>query len=195
MSYTPTEWKNGDIITAAKMNNIEQGIVDAAGGSFTETDPTVPGWAKQPTKPSYNFSEINNTPTTLEGYGITDALSYDIVIASTRAITSTYAQNVNYWSIIKGNISDLEAKLEANQPITGLAIYWTEAWSADPPNDVRFYLPLVYMHGPYHNLFFSQAVNFRAPSAGLAPMLISVNFEYNESTKQLSKVDCQQISI
>jgi hypothetical protein len=72
MSYTPTEWKNGDIITAAKMNNIEQGIVDAAGGSFTETDPTVPGWAKQSTKPSYNFSEINNTPTTLSGYGITD---------------------------------------------------------------------------------------------------------------------------
>ena len=31
--------------------------------SFTETDPTVPAWAKEPTKPSYNYSEINNTPT------------------------------------------------------------------------------------------------------------------------------------
>lgn len=29
MSYTPTEWKNGDIITAEKMNNIEQGIQNA----------------------------------------------------------------------------------------------------------------------------------------------------------------------
>ena len=29
MSYTPTEWKNGDTITAEKMNNIEQGIVNA----------------------------------------------------------------------------------------------------------------------------------------------------------------------
>lgn len=31
--------------------------------SFTETDPTVPAWAKAATKPSYNYSEINNTPT------------------------------------------------------------------------------------------------------------------------------------
>lgn len=41
--------------------------------SFTETDPTVPEWAKAQTKPSYAFSEITNTPTTLAGYGITDA--------------------------------------------------------------------------------------------------------------------------
>ena len=30
-------------------------------------------WAKASTKPSYNFSEIGSTPTTLSGYGITDA--------------------------------------------------------------------------------------------------------------------------
>jgi hypothetical protein len=41
--------------------------------SFTETDPTVPSWAKDANKPSYKFSEINSTPTTLAGYGITDA--------------------------------------------------------------------------------------------------------------------------
>lgn len=27
-----------------------------------ETDPTVPAWAKEPTKPTYDFSEIQNTP-------------------------------------------------------------------------------------------------------------------------------------
>ena len=43
--------------------------------SFTETDPTVPSWAKQPTKPSYSFSELTSHPTTLSGYGITDAVS------------------------------------------------------------------------------------------------------------------------
>lgn len=32
-------------------------------------------WAKQPEKPSYNFSEIGNKPTTLEGYGITDGVN------------------------------------------------------------------------------------------------------------------------
>ena len=29
MSYTPTNWQTGDTITAEKMNNIEQGIVNA----------------------------------------------------------------------------------------------------------------------------------------------------------------------
>ena len=41
--------------------------------SYTETDPTVPSWAKADSKPSYNFSEIGSTPTTINGYGITDA--------------------------------------------------------------------------------------------------------------------------
>lgn len=41
--------------------------------SFTETDPTVPSWAKASSKPSYTFSEIGTTPTTISGYGITDA--------------------------------------------------------------------------------------------------------------------------
>jgi len=40
--------------------------------SFTETDPTVPSWAKASQKPSYAFSELTSHPTTLLGYGITD---------------------------------------------------------------------------------------------------------------------------
>ena len=40
---------------------------------YTETDPTVPSWAKASSKPSYTFSEIGSKPTTLSGYGITDA--------------------------------------------------------------------------------------------------------------------------
>ena len=31
--------------------------------SFTETDPTVPAWAKEANKPTYTYSEIVNTPT------------------------------------------------------------------------------------------------------------------------------------
>lgn len=40
---------------------------------YTETDPTVPSWAKQISKPSYTFSEIGSKPSTISGYGITDA--------------------------------------------------------------------------------------------------------------------------
>ena len=35
----------------------------------------VYSWAKQSTKPSYSFSEITSKPTTISGYGITDALT------------------------------------------------------------------------------------------------------------------------
>lgn len=49
--------------------------VNQQGFLKTETDPTVPAWAKASTKPSYAFSEITNKPTTLSGYGITDALN------------------------------------------------------------------------------------------------------------------------
>lgn len=43
--------------------------------SYTETDPTVPSWAKSASKPSYSFSELTSKPTTISGYGITDAAS------------------------------------------------------------------------------------------------------------------------
>ena len=36
MSYTPTEWKTGDIITAYKLNNMESGIVNAPGVAVFE---------------------------------------------------------------------------------------------------------------------------------------------------------------
>lgn len=63
-------------ITDAKIAN---GTITLGGNtitpltSFTETDPTVPSWAKDSNKPSYTFAEINSTPTTIAGYGITDA--------------------------------------------------------------------------------------------------------------------------
>ena len=37
--------------------------VDSALQSYTETDPTVPAWAKAATKPSYAYSEITDKPT------------------------------------------------------------------------------------------------------------------------------------
>ena len=39
----------------------------------TESDPTVPSWAKASSKPSYTFSELTSHPTSISGYGITDA--------------------------------------------------------------------------------------------------------------------------
>lgn len=33
MSYTPTEWKTGDVVTSTKLNKLEQGVANAGGGS------------------------------------------------------------------------------------------------------------------------------------------------------------------
>lgn len=32
MAYTPTNWKDGDIISAEKMNKLEQGVAESGGG-------------------------------------------------------------------------------------------------------------------------------------------------------------------
>ena len=33
MSYVPTNWKSGDVVTSAKLNKMEQGIADSSGDS------------------------------------------------------------------------------------------------------------------------------------------------------------------
>ena len=38
MSYTPTEWHTGDIVTEDKLNNLEQGVVDAQYPDYTAAD-------------------------------------------------------------------------------------------------------------------------------------------------------------
>ena len=84
---TLTIQKNGTTVntfTANASSNVTANITvptdtgDLTNGAgyitgYTETDPTVPSWAKASSKPSYTFSEIGTKPTTLSGYGITDA--------------------------------------------------------------------------------------------------------------------------
>ena len=42
MSYTPTTWVNGDTITAAKLNKMEQGIADGGGAKTPIVYCTIP---------------------------------------------------------------------------------------------------------------------------------------------------------
>ena len=62
------------------------GKADTALQSFTETDPTVPSWAKQSSKPSYSYSEITNTPTDLAHIGDTQGSA---TIANFDPLTNT----------------------------------------------------------------------------------------------------------
>ena len=54
--------------------------LENAGYITTETDPTVPAWAKSPTKPSYTASEVGAVPTTRKVNG--KALSSDISLGA-----------------------------------------------------------------------------------------------------------------
>lgn len=49
MAYTPTTWNDGDVITAEKMNKLEQGVKDNAGPSYTlpAANKTTLGGVKQ----------------------------------------------------------------------------------------------------------------------------------------------------
>lgn len=58
----------------------------------------VSSWAKASTKPTYNFSEIGSTPTTLSGYGITDGQK-SITISSSEP-TSSDGSNGDIWIVI-----------------------------------------------------------------------------------------------
>ena len=66
---------------------------------------TVPAWALNSTKPSYNFSEINSKPTTLAGYGITDAkIANGTITLGSNSITplTSYTETDPVWTAAKG---------------------------------------------------------------------------------------------
>ena len=67
--------------------------------SYTETDPTVPSWAKESSKPSYTFSELTTHPTSISGYGITDAYTKTEVDSKVSAVLK--------YKGVKATIADL----------------------------------------------------------------------------------------
>lgn len=82
-------------------------IIDGGGGSYTETDPTVPAWAKQQTKPTYTASEVGALPSNTP---IPDSLS-DLNDDSThRLVTDSEKQIWNNKSNFSGSYNDLEDK-------------------------------------------------------------------------------------
>ncbi len=57
------------------------------GGIAVETDPTVPDWAKADTKPTYDYSEIENTPD-LSGYITTESQTIADVAALSNSVNA-----------------------------------------------------------------------------------------------------------
>jgi hypothetical protein len=84
--------------------------------SFTETDPTVPAWAKTSVKPTYTFAELLSKPTTIAGYGITDiptTLPASDVYAWAKAATKpsyAYSEITGLPTLFSGSYADLTNK-------------------------------------------------------------------------------------
>ncbi len=84
--------------------------------SFTETDPTVPAWAKASVKPTYTFAELLSKPTTIAGYGITDiptTLPASDVYAWAKAATKpsyAYSEITGLPTLFSGSYTDLTNK-------------------------------------------------------------------------------------
>lgn len=80
------------------------GKADSALQSFTESDPTVPSWAKQSTKPSYTASEVGALPSTLK-------TNYDAAY--------THSQSTHAPSNAQANVLEAVTLNGETVPITG----------------------------------------------------------------------------
>ena len=117
--------------------------------------------------------------------GIAGAGGYDLVIATNECVT-TGIQVISKWSIIEGSIEACEEKLENGQPVNAMAIVWDQQWSVDPPNDIRYYLPLIFYHGPYSTLKFGGIFNNESATlSNIIPKYVYATIKYDETSKEL----------
>ena len=97
-----SSYANGTITISGDIPTVPTNVsafTNDAGYLTTETDPTVPSWAKESSKPSYTFSELTTHPTSISGYGITDAYTKTEVDSKVSAVLK--------YKGVKATIADL----------------------------------------------------------------------------------------
>ena len=102
------------------------GKADTAMQSYTETDPTVPGWAKAEKKPTYTASEVGAVPTSRKVNG--KALSADIELGAVYTATLTAAgwATSGAWKTQTVSVTGLKASYNA-APFVDVALSGTDA--------------------------------------------------------------------
>lgn len=113
------------------------GKADTALQSFTETDPTVPSWAKQSSKPTYTAQEVGALPSTTSIPSKTSDLTNDSGFVTTSDISGVYkykGTKTNYSNLpTSGNVTgDVWNVTNANGNIpAGTNYAWNgSAWDA-----------------------------------------------------------------
>lgn len=122
MSYEPTEWKSGDVITSTKLNKIENGIQAAAsgGGGALIVGDNVDGTGLNKT-----WKEINDALQTMPVYYVYSVEGTEIsscpVISTTQSDGSYVVYIAGY--MISGNHITMDAwKLETDSE-NGYPVY------------------------------------------------------------------------
>ena len=77
----------------------------------------ISSWALASTKPSYNFSEIGSKPTTISGYGITDAkIANGVITLGANTITPVTTETDPVWS------SEKSGYVPTSRKVAGMAL-------------------------------------------------------------------------
>lgn len=97
----------GKGLSTNDFTNAYKNKVDSALQSYTETDPTVPAWAKAENKPSYTAEEVGALPSTTKIPTTLSALSED---TTHRVVTDAEKATWNAKSNFGGSYNDLTDK-------------------------------------------------------------------------------------
>lgn len=98
----------------------------------------VYSWAKQPNKPSYSFSELFSHPTTLGGYGITDAVTIDTAqeiygikeFANTVYISTASDTMLAFKSLDDENFAIIDVRNKTGNSLSKFG-YYGDRWAID----------------------------------------------------------------
>ena len=98
----------------------------------------VYSWAKQPNKPSYSFSELSSHPTTLGGYGITDAVTIDTAqeiygikeFATTVYISTAFDAMLAFKSLDDENFAIIDVRNKTGNSLSKFG-YYGDRWAID----------------------------------------------------------------
>lgn len=98
----------------------------------------VYSWAKQPNKPSYSFGELSSHPTTLGGYGITDAVTIDTAqeiygikeFANTVYISTASDTMLAFKSLDDENFAIIDVRNKTGNSLSKFG-YYGDRWAID----------------------------------------------------------------
>ena len=115
-----------------------------------------------------------------EGIDLSD---YDLIIENTYYYGDNANMSPSDFVIVKGNILDLEEKIDNGEVVKGLCILHSD-WSTKPSwantRIITKYLPLTYFNGPYKHIVFGATFQVYGGGSNQTIFFATASFAYNE---------------